>query len=285
MTHTLKLWKYALNNSVGDLNQLFFDHLPMQLDEVSNQLPGGVYTTLRTYHKSFVLYLDDHIQRLEHSARAKGEDVCIDREIFRRNLRTVVQQHPAAENRIRVTLEQSRPTKAQIFLAVEDLITPASEYYSSGVHVLTTQMERAEPSVKDTDFIKQTKSLRGLLTNGVNEVLLVDQEKVILEGVSSNFFAVQENILITRQKGILPGITRKLVLEVAERANIAIIFSGVNLSELNSITEAFITSASRGVLPVVKIDQVEIGDGRPGRITQLLSSNFTRSVEELIEPI
>ena len=75
------------------------------------------------------------------------------------------------------------------------------------------------------------------------------------------------------------------MLEVAENIHIFINFSGIRLGEIGTLTEAFITSASRGVLPVVMIDRFEIGNGRPGRITQLISNEFARSIEAHIKPI
>ena len=192
MMPTPMLFRYSLNDPMGELRQIQFNHPARHLDEVSNQLPGGVYTTFRTYHKSFALNLDDHIQRLEHSAAEIIGKISIDRDIFRRNLRSVLKQHPAAESRIRVTLVQEDVAGVQIYLAIEELILPNPGLYKSGVSVITTPLMRTKPDVKDTEFIKQTKSLRRLLTNGINEVLMVNQKGEVLEGLSSNFLPYRE---------------------------------------------------------------------------------------------
>ena len=94
--HIQKLWHYSLTDPTGELQQSNLELSNSTLDEASKKIPSGVYTTFRTYHKNFSLPLVDHIERLEHSASVMGEAVKIDRKIFRRNLRAVIQQHPEA---------------------------------------------------------------------------------------------------------------------------------------------------------------------------------------------
>jgi len=282
----IHLWQYTLDTTQGDLTQINFKYPAKSLDELTDQLPTGVYTTFRTFHKFYVLNLPSHIQRLEQSAWLKSRPVKLDEEIFRRNLRTVLKAHPADENRVRavVTLDDF-PGGETVYLSVEELRVPADYFYRTGVTVKTVQLKRINPEAKATEFITQTRKLRSEITNGINEILMVDENGFILEGLSSNFFAVQNKSVLTTSEGILPGITRELVLDIIRGAQIPLIFHGIHLDEIPGLQESFITSTSRGVLPVVKIDETLIGSGQPGQITQKLMKDYLKTVEELIAPI
>jgi branched-chain amino acid aminotransferase len=115
------------------------------------------------------------------------------------------------------------------------------------------------------------------LPEGVHEGLMLDAGGAILEGLSSNFFAVQDGVLRTESERVLPGLTRALVLELA-RQRLPVELRPIALSDLAGVTESFITSTSRGVLPVVRIGGQLVGDGRPGPFTLELM----RALEEQI---
>jgi branched-subunit amino acid aminotransferase/4-amino-4-deoxychorismate lyase len=102
----------------------------------------------------------------------------------------------------------------------------------------------------------------------------VDEDGSILEGLSSNFFAIKRGELWTAENEVLSGITRLIVLEEGRKEGLDIHLLPVNYSELPGISESFITSSSRAVLPVVKIDNILLGNGRPGSYTRLLSEKF-----------
>jgi branched-subunit amino acid aminotransferase/4-amino-4-deoxychorismate lyase len=108
---------------------------------------------------------------------------------------------------------------------------------------------------------------------------MVQPDGTILEGLSSNFFGVRGNSLWTADEGVLNGITRKVVMDEARKAGIPVHFTPLELDELKSLDEAFITSSSRAVLPVVQIDEWVIGSGAPGPITKTLLDRYNQWVE------
>ena len=122
------------------------------------------------------------------------------------------------------------------------------------------------------------------LPAGVHEGLLASDRGEILEGLSSNFFGVAGSTLRTEGDRILEGVTRSLVLELA-RGLAPVVFSPVLVSEIGSLGEAFVTSASRGVLPVVRVDDVQVGSGRPGPLTRNLIQRFAELVENEAEDL
>ena len=114
---------------------------------------------------------------------------------------------------------------------------------------------------------------------------MVDENGCLLEGLSSNFWGVINGVVHTEREKALGGITRSVILGLCEKESIPILLDSVNIRELSSLQEAFITSTSRAVLPVTRIDHHLIGEGKPGKITQLLSKRYQEYVNHSIEKI
>lgn len=247
-------------------------------------LPGGVYTTFRTFEGHKTLPLEAHFQRLEESASLLKTPVYLKPKAIKQILHEAVQNFPAQESRIRLTvdLEQNHGT---VYISLEPLQLPPAEDYENGVWVVTYQFQRENPRAKRTTFISVTDSIRQELPKTANEGLMVDQNGDILEGFSSNFFAVKEGEIWTSDEEILPGITRSLVLQAAQRKHIKVQFKTVNLSDIPFLEEAFITSSSRAVLPVRQINNYIIGNGKPGTITRTLSSVYCQEIRSMLVEI
>jgi branched-chain amino acid aminotransferase len=254
------------------------------LDKASSILPGGAYTTLRTYARTKVMCLDDHLRRIEESAQSVSEGIHPQVTALRAALHQILHLSPYPQSRIRVTLDLEIDPGC-FFVCLEKLHIPPDTAYREGVRVISRSMQRDNPKAKLTKFLTTAAKYRSQLPQGVNEMLMVDQNGVFLEGLSSNFFGVVKRSIWTVEEGVLLGITRSAVLEIARDNQIPVTFTGVHLSQLRSLEECFITSASRGVLPVVQIDDTIIGSGRPGPISQKLILGFNQWVEENIEEI
>jgi branched-chain amino acid aminotransferase len=255
------------------------------LDEISSQLPNGVYTTFRTFGHNKTLPLEPQFRRLEESAALLNKPVSLDRNLIKEALREVVLLCHEQEMRIRITLDLS-DNLADIYISVEPLSTPKMEEYKKGVTVVTQKAKRDNPKAKRTSFLACAETIRNQIPNkNVNEVLLVNIKGQILEGLSSNFFAVKEGEIWTDDENVLSGIIRSIVLEEARTIGIIIHFSGVHISETRSLQEAFLTSASRSVLPIQKIDDQIIGTGKPGPITKKLMVHYQKRIQKQIEEL
>ncbi len=106
----------------------------------------------------------------------------------------------------------------------------------------------------------------------------------MLEGLSSNFFALRDGALRTEDKRVLLGVTRSLVVEVAQ-AVVPVVTLAPMQRDLHRFAECFLTSVSRGVLPVAHIDGCGIGAGRPGPVTLELMARFESLIEREAEPV
>ena len=254
------------------------------LDQASNLLPAGAYTTFRTYQKYFVLHLNDHLRRLETSSNLGGHPIRLDTDQLRRNLRVALTQYPGSEARVRLTIPFGLDDET-IYIHVGALSVPTAVQRANGVKTITAQMQRNNPAAKLSNFIQSSQEARQRLQEGFEEILMVDESGNILEGLTSNFYAVMDGEIWTAGQGVLSGITRQIVLLLAEDAGYPVQLEAPKLSNLLSFTEAFITSTSRAVLPVTEIDHEAVGDGKLGPITRKLMQIYDQKVMAEIEPI
>jgi branched-subunit amino acid aminotransferase/4-amino-4-deoxychorismate lyase len=241
--------------------------------EASEGLPEGAYTSLRTYRRSRVVRLDLHVRRLQESAALQGRPYALEEERVRAAVAAALRATGHPESRLRLTFAPPR-----LFVSVEPFEPLPASLYREGTWCVTVPVHRESPHAKDTRFIPAAAKAYRALPPGAHEGLMVGEDGAILEGLSSNFFAVVAGALHTEDERALAGVTRTVVLEVA-REVLPVSTTPVRLDGLGALSECFLTSVSRGVLGVVRIDEQEIGDGRPGPITLEL----TRRLAELVE--
>jgi branched-chain amino acid aminotransferase len=251
------------------------------LDGVSLCLPNGAYTTLRTYHTDRIVGLSAHLQRLVESSRLLQRPYPTDPAAIRSALRGVIarERQPALRLRLTVPLDVD-----QIFISVEPFEVYPAEFYQRGVRCATTRLSRHTPLAKATDFIAPSRESKAALDPGIHELLIVDTQRQILEGISSNFYAVIAGVLRTAGKDVLEGVTRRIVLHEAASV-IPIDYRPVPAAELDRVAEAFITSSSREVMPVIQIDDQIIGAGKPGPVTLTLLEKYRACLERDAETV
>ena len=179
----------------------------------SAALPDGAYTTLRTYCGRRVVRLESHLRRLEESVALQGGSGTVDRRAARAAITAALDATEHAESRLRLTLAPPR-----LFVAVEAFTPLPPAVYGTGVACVTVDVRRENPHAKDTRFIATAQGAYGRLPAGVEEGLIVSGDGAVLEGLSSNFFAVREGVLRTEGERVLFGVTRSLVLEIAAGA-------------------------------------------------------------------
>jgi len=254
------------------------------LDQISLHLPAGTYTTFRTYQGDRFLRLNCHLSRLENSNRLLGHPIPVAQEPIRRALAEILRLTRFPESRFRVTVSlTSNGEPGDVYICVEPFISWPERLYQEGVRCVTRFLPRREPRAKSTDFIAPSRRVRRALQPGIHEVLIVDEIGRILEGISSNFFAVMKGVLYTAEEGVLEGVTRSLILEIA-REMLPIQLEPVTREQIEVLSEAFITSSSREVVPVVEIDGIPVGKGVPGPLARELLWRYRRRVWEELEP-
>ena len=154
--------------------------------------------------------------------------------------------------------------------------TPPEEVRAHGASVVTTPDIRwGRCDLKTIQLLPNVLAKQKAVTAGAFETLFV-RDGVITEGASTNFFAVVGGVLRTHPANhhILPGITREILLEEAEQIGVSVVPTAITPKELNGAEEAFVTSTSADVMPVVRVDGRPIGGGEPGPVTQRLHGSL-----------
>lgn len=261
------------------------------LDEVTRGLADGFYSTFRTFDGGTrVLGLTHHLRRLYEPVSTPE----VYEPFLRRQLSALLEAYRPGEARVRAEMTR----QGQVYVAITPLQPLPQEIYDNGVRAETIELRREQPHLKSTGFIgKSDAERKHIAREGIFEALLV-QDGQILEGMTSNFFYVRDHraersgakskraaILCTARTGILPGITRENVIEIARGRGLDVKYRALRKDQLTTLSEAFITSSSRGIVPVVRIDDVIVGEGRPGSITKELLSAYEPYVIEKAEKI
>ena len=289
MTTGVQTWKIITSAGGARLELQAMHPQPNSLDEASLRLPGGAYTTFRTFNARQALHLGDHLRRLEQTASLAGKPQALDQAGLRQAVRDVMlragEGSAASQDwRVRLTLDlEAQP--GDIYITLQPLELLPAEAYAQGVEVVTCDLQRQLPRAKLTRFIARAGGVRQHLREGINEAVMVNPQGLLLEGLSSNFFAVKDGGLWTAGEGVLAGVTRSLALEAARRCLIPVQLHAVALADLPALEEAFITSASRGVLPVRQIDRVVVGRACPGPLTRQLMLTYQALIDEQVEDI
>jgi branched-subunit amino acid aminotransferase/4-amino-4-deoxychorismate lyase len=239
-----------------------------QLDETwslhaaSARLPAGAYTTLRTYGGDGIVRIADHAERLRESVRRQGQDHALETAAVMNAVTQALEATRLPESRLRLTF-----APPDLYVTVEPLERLPERLYAEGVWCVTVPVKREDPRAKDTRFLATARAAQDALPEGAHEGLLVAPDGSLLEGLSSNVFVIRDGILHTAGDGVLPGLTRAMVLEAA-RDLLPLATRPLRVEELPEADECFLTSVSREVLPVVKVDAIRIGPGTVGARTR-----------------
>lgn len=243
--------------------------------EATNYEPLGVYTIGRTYERDHVLLFDDHLDRLEQSARLEGVTAILDRPKLRAVLRQLIDQGGYAESRFRILIPNQTPD--QLYLSVEPYKPVPAEVREHGAKVITVHKARHNPGAKTSAWMLERQGTVQNFPSGIYEGILIADDGTLLEGTSSNFYAIVGGTLRTAVEGVLEGISRRAVMKVAPSV-LPVDPRPVKLGD--RLDEAFLTSAGRGVVPITEIDGSTIGSGEPGALTLRLRDAYDQWARE-----
>jgi branched-chain amino acid aminotransferase len=214
-------------------------------------------------------FLDDHLDRFFGSASAMHLNNGINREQIKEWIQQLIEKNNLPGSGIRITLtggyaEDGYTLSNPNLLITQSAFTFNKENFYKGTRLITYEHQRQLPEVKTIDYLQAIYLQPFIKAQHADDVLYYQQGE-INECPRSNFFMVTAaNEVITPAKNILKGITRKRILgltgfDVKEAA--------IHMEQLPTIKEAFITSTTKLVLPVLKIDGKTIADGKPGKTT------------------
>lgn len=261
-----------------------------QFDDLLAGLPLGVYSALRTFAHNQFLYLDAHLARTEQSMRLLGWPDELDRDSLCAALHEAVTAVPWADSRVRFDI-LARPapdklgTDGRVLLAVTPLIPPPAAYYENGVAVgIAKGLERENPLAKTAVYTQRRAQFLAAHHEDVYEYLLLDGAGRILEGTGTNFWGVRDGALYTAGEGVLEGITRKIILQLAPALGIPVHLEAIPLAAVGTLDEAALSGSSRAFLPVVRVGEQVVGNGRPGPISRQILAAYNEFLAREIRP-
>jgi branched-chain amino acid aminotransferase len=249
----------------------------------------SVYETIGTAHGR-LFAARDHLDRLERSAMRIGLRVPPRADIERAVADTIAAAGNV-ESRVRVVLtrgsgkldlDPASVDDTQLVVIVFPLGPPSAEMYAKGVAVAIVSITRNSPSAIDP-AVKSGNYLNNVLAlgearrrMGAYEAILCGADGSVAEGSTSNVFTVVGGEVRTPplEVGILDGITRAKVLELCRKGGLRLVETRIFPDDLRTAEEVFITSATRGVLPVTRVDDRAIGAGTPGPVTKKLMALY-----------
>jgi len=244
----------------------------------------GLFETMRAYHgKIFCLF--DHLQRLKDSAEKINLPFPFKIETLTKEIEETIESGRFQEATVRLILS---PISSKIdFLIWTEKFKPLpKKYYQKGVSACLSSFRRKENSllsnIKSLNYLENILAFEEAKKKGFQEALFLNTNPVpyVVEGSRSNIFLVKKGRLITPslKSGALPGITRKVVLELAEILKIKVEERTVKLNELYNADEAFLTNSSWEVLPLVRFEKRLIGNGLVGSLTKRVGFLYKRTV-------
>jgi branched-chain amino acid aminotransferase len=250
-------------------------------DAVAYEPHDGVYTVTNTYNTFQVLKFDSHLDRLEDSARRENIPLVLNRRTLRVSLRQMIADANFGDVRFRITVPRDQPD--HLILSIEPFVPQPPEVYEKGVRCITLpDTARHNPAAKTTGWMHDREQYA--LPDGIYTGLLLDADGNILEGMTSNFYGVLDGELRTAGQGALPGIAQQIVFTLAPEI-LPLRKDAVHKTDIPRLAEAFVTSSSRGIVPVIEIDGILIGLGKPGIRTLSLRERYLTWVSAHLEEL
>jgi branched-chain amino acid aminotransferase len=225
-----------------------------------------------------LLFLHDHLARLQQSISGLGINYPGNQAIIE-NLDLLINENSFKKGNIRICLQNSNGNTPLLLCYFIPYFYPDPEMYNVGVKLAVYPHIRPNPGIKKWDNQFRTAVSRYIQENKVYEVVLMNQQNQITEGSRSNVFFIDQDggLLTTPDKSILPGITRKYVLEIAAREGLPVNEKTISIDSLDRIVSVFISGTSPKVLPVKQIEKVCFNVNHP--TLRLLMDEFDRLVQ------
>jgi branched-chain amino acid aminotransferase len=258
----------------------------------------GIYETLRAYEGALFL-LDRHLSRLKHSADSISLKLPLPLEGIGAALNETVKANKLSDAYVRIQVSRGpgeigldpalcpEPTTVIVAKPFKDY---PPEHYEEGVSVAIVKTRRnhplaLNPSIKGTNFLNNILAKIESIRAGAYEAVMLNWEGYVAEGTISNLFFVKSGVLSTPslQTGILEGVTRGLVLDLARKEKMGTRESLILPEELVDADEVFITNSTIEIMPVTSVDGRAVGSGVPGPVTAKLLKAYRNEVQQCLK--
>ena len=260
----------------------------------------GVFEGIRAYGGR-VFKLEEHLTRLWDSARAIDLTIPLSKDKLREKILETLRHNKLKDAYLRLLVSRGKgdlgldprkcPRSSLIIIAHKISVYP-EDFYEKGLEVIVASTRRISPSALNAR-IKSLNYLNNILAKieanlqGMGEAIMLSQDGYVAEGAADNIFVVKDGELLTPPTwiGILKGITRDVVIELAEKEGLPVKEETFTPFSLYSCHECFLTGTAAEIIPVTKVDGKIIGEGKAGPITKKLIEKFQQYTQEEGIPI
>lgn len=250
----------------------------------------GVFEGIRAYHGR-VFKLDEHLDRLYRSAKAIMLEIPLSRDGLRTAVLEGLKRNGLSDGYVRLIVTRGRgdlgldprkcvPGPSVVIIADKIALYP-KEMYEKGLEVMTVVTRRnlpeaTNPAIKSLNYLNNIVAKLEVIRAHLLEGIMLNHQGFVAEATGDNIFVCRNNRLTTPplSVGILEGITRDTVIDLAREAGLPVAEEVFNQYDLYSADECFLTGTAAEIIPVVKIDGRVIGEGKPGPITRDLIARF-----------
>jgi branched-chain amino acid aminotransferase len=249
----------------------------------------GVFEGIRSYGGK-VFRLREHLDRLYSSAKAICLRIPVTPEEMSKSIYDTLAANDIRDGYIRLVvtrgagtlgLDPNRCSDPQVIIITDHITMYPPEYYENGLTLITASTIRnhsaaLSPRIKSLNYLNNIMAKMEGLQAGCVEALMLNHKGDVAECTGDNIFIVRRGDILTppTDAGILEGITREAVIELARSEGLAVHEIGLTRHDIFIADECFLTGTAAEVVPVVQLDQRQIGDGKPGPITRNLMRKF-----------
>jgi branched-chain amino acid aminotransferase len=260
----------------------------------------GVFEGIRAYNGK-VFMLDEHLDRLYDSAKSIWLTIPLTKEQMRDAILQTLRANKLRDAYIRVVvsrgegdlgLDPRKCPKPNIVIITDRIELFPEELYERGIEMVTVSVRRnspqaLNPNIKSLNYLNNILAKIEAINAGKPEGLMLTLDGYVAEGTGENIFIVKRGELFTppAYMGILKGITRQVVMKLAQEEGIPVHEAVLTLHDVYIADECFLTGTGAEIIPVVKLDGRVIGDGVPGPMTKTLIQKFRQYTQQVGVPI
>jgi branched-chain amino acid aminotransferase len=257
----------------------------------------GLFETMRAYN-GHIFRLDHHLARLRRSAETIGLANKLAASDLEAACMKTLEANKLKDARLRLTVsagegdmmpDPSTYSSPTVLITAQNLVSLPLEKYKSGFKAALSSLRRNSQSplsrLKSTCYMENILARMQAKAMGCDEAILLNEQGYLAEGSTTNIFLASNGELITPslKSGVLPGITREAVLEIARASNIKTLERQVELKELIEAEEAFVTNSILELMPLTWFDGKLIGTGKAGQLSKELLAAYRKLVDEALQ--
>ncbi|MEE2995897.1 MAG: D-amino-acid transaminase [Pseudomonadota bacterium] len=257
----------------------------VHIEDRGYQFGDAVYEVIVVINRQMVDE-DLHFSRLEHSLREIRMEMPFGIEIFRMKVAELLRLNRLRDANLYIQISRGEAPRnhaiphdiiAAVVMTLRPLANSKREWVEEGVSIITVpDLRWKRPDIKSISLLPNILAKDRAIREGAYEAWQVDDRGAVTEGTSTNAWIVKGGKIITHppEKAILNGVTRLAIIKIAEDIQIEVEERPFSVDEAKSADEAFLTSSTAFIVPIISIDGVKVGLGRPGPVSRLLRDSY-----------